>query len=542
MRHGSHHPYSYWVATWLVLCASIVPAVFGSDPPQSTKVYFANSCSDGVQPAFSDAMTNLHSFEYPESTRIFTDIISEDPDCAMAYWGVAMSLWHPLWAPPSEANLQNGASLLSKTNSLQKSYRESAYIDALKAFFSSGDTTTHRERALAYESRMSEVYATHLDDPEAAAFYSLALLASADPHDKTYANQFKSAGLLNWVRKSQPTHPGVLHYLIHSYDYPGHAHLALEEANIYAKTAPNSAHAQHMPSHIFTRMGLWDQSISSNHDSTKSAADYTKRAHLLGHYDEGLHSIDYLMYALLQTARDEEARDMLTQLANIKQTNTENFKVAYSYAASPARYALERREWKEASEIELIRNDFPWEDFGWALSIHHFARGIGAARSSQVNKARQELEIIKQLQQALSQTVLPYWREEVQVQSDALMSWILLAEGKASQALELASRAADREDAVDKHPVTPGEVLPARELYADMLLETGQYRPSLEQYRDVLTRSPNRLNALLGAAAAATQLEEKELATQYYATIRDQTRLGHRNRKGVDLAWDASAE
>jgi hypothetical protein len=342
------------------------------------------------------------------------------------------------------------------------------------------------------------------------------------------------------VQKSQPYHPGVLHYLIHSYDYPGLAHLALFEANLYANTAPNSTHAQHMPSHIFTRLGLWEQSISSNHASTTSAAEYTKRAHLHGYYDEGLHSMDYLMYALLQTARDAEARDLLIQLADIKQTDTENFKVAYTYAAAPARYSLERHEWKEASEIPLIGNDFPWNEFGWALSIHHFARGVGAARSSQVTKARHELEIISQLQRSLPPTVLPYWREEVQVHNDALMSWISLAEGNASLALELASRAAEREDSVDKHPVTPGEVLPARELYADMLLETGQYRLSLEQYRNVLKRYPNRLNALLGAAAAATQLEEMNLAAQYYTTVRDQTRLGDRNRKGVNLAWDLS--
>ena len=540
--YGCLDRHSFCITTWLIFSAALFPAASVLGQPQSTQVYFSNSCSQEVQPTFSDAMTNLHSFEYPETGRIFTEIIREDPDCAMAYWGMAMSLWHPLWAPPSKADLQEGAGQLSMTDDLYKTSREAEYIDALKAFYASDDITTHRDRTLAYESRMSAVYESHLDDPEAAVFYSLALLASADPHDKTYANQFKSAGLLNWVQKSQPTHPGGLHYLIHSYDYPGLAHLALKEANLYADTAPNSAHAQHMPSHIFTRLGFWDQSILSNHDSTKSAVDYTKRAHLHGHYDEGLHSIDYLMYALLQTARDDEAQELLIQLADIKRTNTENFKVAYTYAAAPARYALERREWQQASEIKLIRKDLPWEDFGWALSIHHFARGLGAARSGQNLVARQELEIIKQLQVALPPTTLPYWREEVQVQIDALQSWILLAEGNEERALELASGAADREDAVDKHPVTPGEVLPARELYADMLFETAHYQPALEQYRVVLKQAPNRLNALIGAGAAATQLKEKEIAANYYASVRSQTRLGNRTRPGVNLAWDLSLE
>jgi len=434
-----------------------------------------------------------------------------------------MSIWHPLWAPPSMTDLETGANILAGTTALEATSRERAYIDALQAFFSSNDTSTHRERARAYENRMSEVYTNHLDDPEAAIFYALALLATADPHDKSYAHQFKSAGLLNWVRGSQPTHPGVLHYLIHSYDYPTLAHLALDSAKTYANAAPDSAHAQHMPSHIFTRLGLWDLSLSSNHDSTRSAAEYTERANLPGHYDEGLHGMDYLMYAMLQTARYDEAQQLLVVLGNIHKTDTENFKVAYSYAASPARHALERRQWKDASELMLLRTDFAWQDFGWAQAIHYFARGIGAARSGQLDQARRELAVLRQLQSDLPGTTLAYWQEEVQVQIDAVTSWILLAEGKRGAALGLASTAADREDAVDKNPVTPGEVLPARELYADMLLETADYAASLAQYRIVLAGSPNRLNALLGAAGAAAQLDNGTLAEDYLALARLQT-------------------
>ena len=387
---------------------------------------------------------------------------------------------------------------------------------------------------------MSELYANYLDDPEAALFYALALLATANPQDKSYAHQYKSAALLNWVRASQPTHPGVLHYLIHSYDFPGLAHLALDAAKIYADAAPDSAHAQHMPSHIFTRLGLWDRSLASNHHSTRSAAEYTVRAGLSGHYDEGLHGMDYLMYAMLQTARDAEASELLVKLRNIGKTNTENFKVAYAYAASPARFVLERRQWLEASELVLLPAEFEWGEFPWAQSIHYFARGVGAARSNQLEQARQELQTMEKLQAGLAKATAPYWREEVMVQVDMLNAWIMFAEGDVEEALRLAQAAADREDGVDKNPVTPGEVLPARELYADMLFESGKHAWSLEQYRTVLTGSPNRLNALLGAANAASHVGQTQLAEKYHAMARAQTASGNHQREGLDRAWIAS--
>lgn len=499
----------------------------------SMTVHFANSCSAEVQDKFNNAVTLLHSFEYPETTRMFREISEQDPTCAMSRWGSAMSIWHPLWAPPGKDQLEAGARILADTDGLDMTPREAAFIDALKAFFSSNDTNTHLDRARAFEAKMGDVYANNLEDTEAAIFYSLALLASADPRDKSYAHQYKSAGLLNWVKSSNPTHPGVLHYLIHSYDFPGLAHLALDSATIYADVAPDSAHAQHMPSHIFTRLGLWDRSLSSNHDSTRSAAEYTARAHLPGHYDEGLHSIDYLMYAMLQTARDDEARELLESLAEITRTDTENFKVAYTYAASPARYVLERRQWQEASNLQLIRKNFAWDDFHWAMSIHHFARGIGAVRSGDVEQARDELASIRELQAKLPATTLPYWREEVQVHINSLMSWISLADGNESAALSLASSAADREDSVDKHPVTPGEVLPARELFADMLFETGKYAESLAQYQIVLQGSPNRLNAMLGAARAAEEAGELMLSRKFSNVVAEQTAHGNQDRTGL---------
>ncbi len=501
---------------------------------ETVGVQFETSCSKMVQEKFNHAVTLLHSFEYPETTRLFREISEEDPDCAMARWGSAMSIWHPLWAPPSKTDLDVGANILAETEGLVLTRREAAYVEALKAFFSSNDTSTHVQRVRSFEAGMSQVYSSNLNDPEAAIFYALALLASADPRDKSYARQYKSAALLNWVRDTRPVHPGVLHYLIHSYDYPGLAHLALGSALTYADAAPNSAHAQHMPSHIFTRLGLWDRSLASNHDSTRSAVEFTERAKLPGHYDEGLHSIDYLMYAMLQTARDDEARELLSQLAGITKTNTENFKVAYTYAASPARFVLERRQWKEASELELIRENFAWEQFAWAQSIHFFARGIGAVRNGDVDAAHRELLAIKQLQSAQPETDLPYWRAQVQVQMDMITAWITMAEGDIEAALALASSTADSEDAVDKHPVTPGEVLPARELYAEMLFESGRFAESLAQFQIVLQGSPNRLNAMLGAIQAAEKSGNQALATTLTGIVREQTKHGDRDRIGLN--------
>jgi len=524
----------------LIVLTGILSLPAYASEVESIQVQFANSCAPSIKNDFNNAVTMLHSFEYLESARIFTEIVDRDPSCAMARWGAAMSIWHPLWAPPNKADLEKGAAILSDAATLDATPREKSYLDAINSFYSSTDVNTHLDRARDYESLMSAIYASNLNDPEAAMFYALSILATADPRDKTYAHQFRSAGLLNWVKTSQPTHPGVLHYLIHSYDYPGLAHLALDSALIYADAAPDSAHAQHMPSHIFTRLGLWDRSLSSNHDSTASAADYTVRAHLSGHYDEGLHSIDYLMYAMLQTARDDDARELLGTLSDIKKTNTENFKVAYTYASSPARNVLERRAWEEASELTLMRPDLEWSEFGWARSINHYARGLGSARSGQPDKATREIAAIVSVQKALAEATLPYWREQVQVHVDVIQSWISLAEGEESAALQLASSAADREDAVDKHPVTPGEVLPARELYADMLFETGDYASALEQYRIVLHRSPNRLNALLGAARSAERTGDIELMREYYSVVRQQTRHGNRRRAGVSDAWAAS--
>lgn len=516
----------------LMLIASWVAAAHAAG-----EVVFENSCDPTVQAEYNEAVTLLHSFEYPETSTRFKRLREQHPECAMAYWGSAMSLWHPLWAPPSTSELEAGARLLALTDSMNTTAREAAYIDALKSFFSSADTGTHAERARAYEKKMEALYRKYLDDPEATVFYALSILATAEPTDKSYKHQYKAAALLNWIGEKNPLHPGVLHYTIHSYDYPELAHLGLDAALRYASAAPNSAHAQHMPSHIFTRLGMWERSLASNHDSTHSAAEYTEQANLPGHYDEGLHSMDYLMYAMLQTARDEEARELLEQLGKITKSSPQNFKAAYTYASSPIRYALERRQWKEAERMELTPESFPWDRFPWAKAINSFGHGLGAVRSGNPDAARLALAELEGFRTALPADTLPYWTEQVHVQVGVIQAWIRFDQGRTSEALKLMAEMADREDAVDKHPVTPGEVLPARELFADMLLADGQAQRALEQYRRVLATAPNRLNALVGAARASDALGRVDAANSWYARIREQTKNGNRDRPGVARAW-----
>lgn len=494
----------------------------------NSAAHLSISCAKPAQKSFDAGLAMLHSFEYATARREFERASARDPKCAMAYWGAAMTMWHPLWAPPTQADLERGASILKLAAPLARTAREDAYLTALSKFFSSADVLTHASRARAFETDMRALHLADRDDREAALFYALSLLATADPRDKTYASQYRAGAILALVGVSAPLHPGVLHYTIHAYDFPPLAYLALPAAQRYANAAPDSAHAQHMPSHIFVRLGMWEEAIRSNVDSTRSAAEYTHREHLDGHYDEGLHSLDYLTYALLQTGRDADAADLLNKLRALGKPNESNFKAAFTYASSPARFALERGAWREAAALKIEPADFPWREFPWALSITHFARGVGAAKSGDIDGARSEEAAIKRLEAALAPTTLPYWREEVAVQRDLVDAAILAAQGKVDEALTIAAAAADREDAVDKHPVTPGEVLPARELYGDMLLEAGHAGDALAAFETVLSHAPNRLNALIGAARAAKASGAAEKAQNYQERALSQAAKGDR--------------
>jgi tetratricopeptide (TPR) repeat protein len=339
-------------------------------------------------------------------------------------------------------------------------------------------------------------------------------------NDKSYVNEKKAAEILNRVLATEPEHPGVAHYLIHGYDYPELANLALPAARSYAKIAPASAHARHMPSHIFTRLGLWQESIQSNIDSAAAAKEYAARNNMAGAWDQQLHAMDYLAYAYLQGAQDKKALGVLDELNKIQKVEPETFAAAYSYSAAPARYALERRRWHEAAKLTVTPSTFPWDRFRWAEAHVHFARAIGAARSGDTASARKDVEKLAAIRQSLHEVKGAYdWSKQVEIQLQAATGWLAFAEGRKEDAVRLIRAAADLEDSTDKHPVTPGSIVPAREQLGDLLLETGQPAQALVEFERALREAPNRFNGLYGAARAAELAGDSKKAANYYAQL-----------------------
>lgn len=508
---------------------------------QIGKVRFAVSCSPRAQKQFNVAVAWLHSFEYAESQRAFNEIAADDSHCAMAHWGVAMSLYHQLWAPPSRAELEQGAHAVMRAKQIgAKTARERAYIDAIGQFYDDWEKVDHPTRAARYERAMEQLYKRYPADREAGLFYALALNSTAlaeTPIDKTYAKQKKAAVILNRVLRLEPAHPGVAHYLIHSYDYPALAHLALAAARSYADIAPSSAHALHMPSHIFTRLGLWDQDVAMNIRSENAAKEYARKSGLAGVWDEQLHAMDYLAYAYLQQARDSEARAVLDELRSIRKTDPENFKCAYSFAAIPARWALERHKWTEAAELKIEPADFPWSRFLQSEAITHFARAIGAARNGNADLTRREVEKLAEIQKALIGAKDSYdWATQVEIQHKAAAAWLAKAEGRDQEALQLMRSAADLEDSTDKHPVTPGSVVPAREMLGDLLLELNQPAEALKEHERSLLSSPNRFNGLYGAARAAEVAGNRVKARLLYQRLVDNCKRGDTTRPELQRA------
>ena len=479
-------------------------------------VNFTISNGKKVEKEFNFAVALLHSFEYDEAEKVFATIIEKEPGCAMAYWGVAMCNFHPLWTAPEEPELKKGLKALEIGASIrQKTERESDYIDALAILYKDFEKVDHLTRCRRYEKAMEEIFKKYPDDNEAAAFYALALDASADPTDKTFANQKKAADILNGIYKSEPDHPGIIHYIIHTYDYPGLAHLALPAARKYASIAPASAHAQHMPSHIFTRLGLWDEAIHSDMASTESAKCYAESAGIKGHWDEELHSMDYLVYAYLQKGDTKLANEKLNYLKTIKEVYPANFKVAYSFASIPSRFVLENKMWKDAAALEISQANFSWEKFPWQKAIIHFTRCLGAVQTDQIDLAKAEWNELNALHDKLVEQKQTYQANQVDIQRKASKAWILMKEGKNKEALENMNLAADMEDKTEKHPVTPGEVLPARELLADMLTQMNKPSQALEMYETCLKKRPNRRNSIYGAWMSAEASGKKDLAKYY---------------------------
>jgi hypothetical protein len=396
----------------------------------------------------------------------------------------------------------------------------------------------HRTRTFAYHEAMKRLSENNRNDQEAAVFYALTLIATGTMSgDKTYTREKEAAQILNRVLARQPQHPGVAHYLIHSYDYPALAHLALPAARSYAKIAPASAHAQHMPSHIFIRMGLWQEAIRSNLDAEASAKAFAQRHKMPGAWDEQLHAMDYLAYAYLQSAQDKQAWAVLDEMNKIQKVEPQTFKVAYAFAAIPARYALERKRWDEAAKLSLPANTvgmFPWQRFTWAEAHIHFARAIGAARSGDVNSAREEVQKLAALKESLKIGKGEYdWAKQVDIERQIAAAWLAFAEGKHDESLQLMRAVADLDDATDKHPVTPGSILPAREQLGELLLELKQPAAALTEFETSLRSAPERFNGLYGAARAATLAADQKKARSYYTKLMALTRDADTSRPEI---------
>jgi tetratricopeptide (TPR) repeat protein len=508
------------------------------------RVNFIVSCTPQAQGQFNRAVAWLHSFEYEEAEKAFTAVVVTDPRCGMAYWGIAMSNYHPIWAPPTAAELQKGSSAVEKAKSVgARTQRERDYIAAIEVFFKDPDNLNgkldHRARTFAYSEAMDQLYRRNPSDSEAGVFYALTLIATGMmTHDKSYANEKKAAQILNRVLARQPQHPGVAHYLIHGYDYPALAHLALPAARSYAKIAPASAHAQHMPSHIFTRLGLWQEAIRSNLDAEASAKAFAVRNHLSGVWDEQFHAMDYLAYAYLQGAQDKQAEGVLDELNKIPRAEPETFKVAYAVAAIPARYALERRRWDEAAKLTLpTLGGFPWQRFPWAEAHIHFSRAIGAARTGDTASARQEIEKLTAIREALIVAKGDYdWAKQVEIERQVASAWLAHVEGHDDDALRLMRAAADSDDATDKHPVTPGAILPAREQLGELLLELKQPLAALQEFETSLAQAPNRFTGLYGAARAARLASDQKRAKTYYAKLMALCRQADSTRPEIEEA------
>ena len=518
------------------------------DPPQLGKLVFETTCRANADSLFQSGLGWLHSFEYEQAARVFTEAAAADPGCAIAHWGVAASYYHPLWAPPSTAELEKASSALVRAQAAgAKSPRERDYIAALASFYHDHRKLDHKTRALSYSAALEQLHRRYPSDREAAVFYALSLVAAGTmDEDPQFTNEKTAGAILNQVLAQAPDHPGVAHYLIHSFDYPQLAELALPAARRYASIAPASPHAQHMPSHIFVRLGLWDEAIRSNLASEAAARALAKAQGLPDSSSERLHAMDYLAYGYLQTGQDLQARRVLAQLNSIQRADPPTFAVAYAATAIPARLVLERRMWREAGSLELpdnVRNLAPLDQFQWAEAHIHFARAVGAARSGNAVNARDELSKLAALEEAISVPAGTYdWRTQVSIQRQIAEAWLAYAERRNDDAVRIMKAAADLDDASEKHPVTPGAILPAREQLGELLTELGQPAAGLAEYEASLKRAPRRLAGLYGAARAAKRAGDLTKARSYYSQLARQTAAGEGARPEVEEARASAAE
>ncbi len=507
------------LATLLTLAPMRALADDGHDKPHVApeklgRVNFPTSCEPAAQQVFERGLALLHSFAYVEAAKAFNDAAAKDPSCGMAQWGIAMSQYHTIWGPPTDAEFAVGKIAAEKAAMLgAPGERENDYIAAIGAYYK-GDAVAHPARVAAYERAMAGVAERNPADHEVAVFHALAILGVAynSPPDKTYAKQKEAAKILNRILALEPEHPGISHYMIHSFDYPDLAELALPAARAYAKIAPSAPHALHMPSHIFTRLGMWPESIESNLSSAKAAQEWIARSHPGATSFDALHAMDYLEYAYLQSGQDAKAREVVDKVGKVNGLDITSFSAGYALAAIPARHALEHRAWKDAAALKVEPVSFPWDKYAYAEAIVHFARAVGGARSGDLETARDAVARLTAIQAELKKQKGFDWATQVEIQRLAAAGWLARAEKNDDEALALLKSAADLEDRTDKHPVTPGSILPAREQYADLLAEMAKPTEALAEYEKSLTKAPARFNSYAGAMRAAEAAELKDKA------------------------------
>jgi hypothetical protein len=443
----------------------------------------------------------------------------------MAYWGISiMSMGNPFGWAASPATTKAGAPAAAEAQRVgAKSERERDYIAALGTYFKDWERTEFRPRALAFEKATEAVAAKYPSDDEAQIMYALVLNVTAQPSDKTFANQRKAADILEPLYRKYPNHPGVAHYLIHTYDYSDLADKGLPFARVYSGIAPSVPHALHMPSHIYSRVGLWKEMVESNRASYLAAKAELNEANMGIGTSDALHAMDYLVFAELQQAQDKSAKQIVDEAGAIRKVNVENLAAAYAFAAMPARYALERGDWEAAAKLKLSPPDLAWNKFPQTESVLVFARGLGAARTGDAAAARRDVERLQILKDAMIAAKIGYWPGQTDFQIKTVNAWIALAEKRNDEAVQLMRAAAEAEEASDKHPVTPGNVVPSRELLAEMLLTLNQPALALEEFERSLKRDPNRFRGIYGAALAAEASGNASGARAHYARLQQLT-------------------
>src|SRR5215831_16309444 len=503
------------------------------------KVTFPVTCATDVQSDFARGVALLHSFFYEEARRVFTSVAERDPKCAMAQWGIAMTWWHPIWTPPTPDAMRAGKAAIEKAMAMNAATdRERGFITALNTYYNTAESSSAalvgqschgpvgpRDRVMAYEKAMRQLRDKYPNDFEVQTFYAFAVLSVgyATPNDTNLSKQREAAGILEKLWKQNPNHPGVVHYLIHSYDYPQFAQRGLAAAKSYDSIAPWVPHALHMPSHIFTRLGMWDESIAANRASAEASRAYAAMRHRDATEAEELHALDYMAYSYLQEARDAEAKKIVDFTAKVRKTNPElEFSAAYALAAIPTRYAFERNDWAAAAALR-IPNLPHWSSFPFMEALIEYGHALGRAHTGDLDGARKAIARMQQLRDATKDPKFDYFKSHLDLQMQAASAWVAAAEGKKNEAFDLLRRAADSEDILGKHPVSPGAFVPIREQLGSLLLEMGQPKEAQREFEAALKIYPGRFRGLYGAAQAAEQAGDNENASRYYTKLAAQT-------------------